>query len=54
VDLSQIGFTNEFSSNLKIVLGSNSENLLDVADLTSDIAFCQPPDLAMIGRLTNR
>jgi len=24
------------------VLGSNSENLLDVADLTSDIAFCQP------------
>jgi hypothetical protein len=34
-------------SDLKIASGSNSENLLDVADLTSDIAFCQPPDLPL-------
>src|SRR5215475_6920525 len=30
---------------MKIVLGSNSENLLDVMDLASNIAFCQAPDL---------
>jgi hypothetical protein len=28
-------------------LGSNSEYLLDVMDLTSDIALCQPPDLPL-------